>query len=103
MHLVDGMNGHPAQRSLGGYGVVVTDSASPVFCAQARQYVGEHASRVIELPSDVARILERVPIVVNTLLAAHRCGRRTIKTPGSEDPLALHQQHVSNVATVLER
>src|SRR3954462_4392462 len=46
-HLVHGMDGDPAQRTLRWLRVVVDHSPLPAFCWDAVEDVGEHRGRVI--------------------------------------------------------
>ena len=56
-----------------------------------------------ELDGDVGRALGGVAVVVDPLVAAHRHNRRRVLPAGQQHPFALHQQHIAQVAAVLER
>lgn len=70
---------------------------------QPGQHIAEQQCGVGELASHGAGFLLVVSVMNGAVLAAHRDAVGPIRPPRREHPLALHQQYVPQVATVLER
>ena len=100
--LVDGVDRYPSQRTLGPLGVIVNYASVPFITAQSVEHMGEHLRSISELAGNVMRILFGVAIMVDSLVAAHRVLRRPIHPPGQQHPLALDQEHIPQVAAVLD-
>jgi hypothetical protein len=102
VRLVDGVHRNPLQRSFARFRVVVDDATHPVAGTQPVKHVGEHLRRVGELAGDVLGFLLGIAVVVDSLVSAHGRAVRPISPAGGEDPLALDEQHVSQVTAVLQ-
>jgi hypothetical protein len=100
--LVLGVDGNPPQGPLGLPGVAVQHGALPVGAAEPGQHVGEEAGRVAELAGDVGGVLRGVAVIVDPLVPAHRRDRRPFDPPGGDDPLALYEEDVPQMARVLQ-
>ena len=101
-HLVQRVHRDPAQRSFPRRGKVVHHGALPLVGSEARQDIAEQQGRVAQLTRDIARILLGVPVVRHPAVAVHRVERRRVDQARGEDSFALYEQHVANVAAVLE-
>jgi len=101
-HLVHCVDGYPSQRALGPCRVVVHHSPLPIIWAQAGEHIGEQVRRVGQLPRHGCGFLLGVAVMFDSLVSAHWVERWSISMPSGEHPLSLHEQHVAEVARVLE-
>ncbi len=103
LHFMKCVDRDPGERALRGCRIVVDHGSLPVLVVEARQHVCEESSHIAELACDVVRCLFQVAVMIRSLDAAHWLQRRGISSPSQQHPLPLDEEHVSNVARVLER
>lgn len=101
--LVLGVDRQPCELAFQAPRVVVHDGAIPVSGSEQREDVGEKQSSVGELASDVVRRLLRVAVVIDPFVSAHRVEGRPLAPPRRQHPLPLDEEHISDVAAVLQR
>ena len=92
----------PSQRPFAGFRVVVDDGAVPVVVGQSGEDIAEQLCRVGELAGHILGLLVGIPIVDNPLIASRRGTVRPIHPAGRENPFALYEQHVPQMAPILQ-
>jgi len=100
--LVQGVYRDPAQRPLMGIWVVVDDCAIPVVSAQVDQDIAKQLRSIGALTGHIFGLLLGIAIVFDSLIASHRRTVRSLYPAGREHPFSLHQQHVPQMAPVLQ-
>jgi hypothetical protein len=100
--LVQGVYRDPPQRPLMGFWVVVDNCAIPVLSAQLGEHIAEQLRSIRKLPGHIFGLLFGIAIVLDPLIASHRRAVRSLYTAGREHPFSLHQQHVPQMAPVLQ-
>ena len=96
------VNGNPLQVPHGRVRKHVVDLEVPVARCESIEEAGEQDCRLIELYRDVERVLLVVAVIVNSFVAAHAERLVAVATHRFQDALALHQEHIADVAGVLE-
>ncbi len=81
---------------------MVDHRAVPVVGGQSGEDIAEQLCRIRELTGHVLGLLLGITIVHNSLITSGWGTVRPIHTAGREYPLALYQQHVAQVASVLQ-
>lgn len=92
----------PSQRPFAGLRVVVDDRAIPVVGGQSGEDIAEQLCRVGELAGHILGLLLGIPIVENPLIASRWGTVRPIHPAGREYSFALHEQHVPQMAAILQ-
>lgn len=93
----------PPQRAFASFWVVVDSCAIPVVGGQSGEDIAEHLCSVRELACHILRLLFGISIVRDPLVTSRRGAVRLIDATGREYPLALHKQHVPQMAPILQR
>jgi hypothetical protein len=101
--LVHGMYCDPPQRALASLWVVVNNCAIPVVGGQSGEDIAEHLCRVPELAGHILGLLLGIPVVHDSLVTSRRETVRLIHAAGRKYPLALDEQHVAQMAAILQR
>jgi diadenosine tetraphosphatase ApaH/serine/threonine PP2A family protein phosphatase len=67
------------------------------------QHVAEHQCCVTELTGHIGGLLVGIPVVHHPLVASHRGAVRPIRAKRRKHALALNEQHVAQMTSVLQR
>jgi hypothetical protein len=102
LRLVQRVYRDPSQRPFASFRVVVDHRAVPVVGGQSGEDIAEQLCRVRELAGHVLGLLLGIAIVHNPLVASGWGTVRPIHAAGREYPLALHEQHVAQMAAILQ-
>ena len=102
LRLVQRVYRDPSQRPFASFRVVVDHRAVPVVGGQSSEDIAEQLCRVRELAGHVLGLLLGIAIVHNPLVTSGWGAVRPIHPTGREDPLALHEQHVAQMAAILQ-
>lgn len=97
------MGGHPAQRALRGFRIVVRHDPFPILWIESGEHIAKHTSRIHELASHVAWVLCTIPVMICSFIPSHGFQRRALDAPGEKYPFPLHKQHIAEMAAVLKR
>jgi hypothetical protein len=100
--LVQGVYRDPPQRPLMGFWVVVDNCAISVVFTQLDKDIAEQLRSIGELTGHIFGLLLGIAIVLDSLIASHRRAVRSHYPASREYPLPLQQQHVPQVASVLQ-
>jgi hypothetical protein len=92
----------PSQRSFAGFRVVIDDHPLPVVGGQSGKDIAEQLCRVGQLAGYILGLLVGIPIVDSPLIASRRRTVGSIHPAGREYPFALHEQHVPQMAAILQ-
>lgn len=81
---------------------MVDDRAVPVIGGQSCKDIAEQLCRIGELAGNILGLLVGIPVVDSPLIAPRWGAIRPIYPAGREHPFALYEQHVPQVAAVLQ-
>ena len=101
--LVDGVSPEPEHGPLTGFRKVVDAGPLKLALVEAGKSPSEQLGSDLQLLGDIVRRLGRVPAEVRTLLPMHAGEARALLHEREVHPFTLDQEHVADVAAVLER
>lgn len=101
-HFVGSVNRDPPQFPRRRLWKRVVEFEIPIAWCEAVEQACEQDRRLLELYCDVERVLLVVSVVVDPFIAAHAERLVTVSTHRFQDAFTLHQEHVADVAGVLE-
>jgi len=99
---VYGMLADPEQRTFGGCWEVVDAEALDLCRVEHSKCLRDESRRGVKLRGDLLRVLLVVTSECHAVVTVHRSHHRLVLYQCGVEPIALHEEHITHVAGVLE-